>query len=146
MELKGRHTLNATPATIWAMLMDHDTLSKIIPGVSRLEKTGDHSFKSFIDIKFGLVSGAFHGDLQMDNIETPISFQMKVNQTSTIRKANADIKIELMPVNENETEVSFDSNVKLAGLLAGIGQRVLGGVANVLAKQFFARLDQELAK
>jgi carbon monoxide dehydrogenase subunit G len=146
MELNGRHTVNATPMTIWAMLMDTDTLSKIIPGISRLEKTGENRFNSFIDLKFGLVNGTFHGDLQMEEVNEPKSFLLKVHQSSSIGKANADIRIELTPVTETETEIRFDGNVKLAGLLAGIGQRVIGGVANVLSKQFFANLDHELAK
>src|SRR5262245_5604151 len=116
MELKGSHKVNASPVTIWAMLMDADTLSKIIPGVSRLEKTGEHCFKSFIDIKLGLVSGSFHGDLQMDNIDQPKGFILKVHQSSSIGKANADIRIELLPVNEGETEISFDGAIKMAGL------------------------------
>jgi carbon monoxide dehydrogenase subunit G len=38
MQLTGRHTVTATPAALWTMLMDSDTLAKIIPGISRLEK------------------------------------------------------------------------------------------------------------
>jgi carbon monoxide dehydrogenase subunit G len=146
MELKGRHTVNATPATLWNMLMDTDTLARIVPGVSRLERTSDNSFKSFLEIKLGPMSGSFKGDLQMENIEEQKGFTLKVQQSSSIGKANAAIKIELIPINENETEVSFDGDVKLAGLLAGMGQRVLGGVANMLTKQFFANLDHEIAK
>jgi carbon monoxide dehydrogenase subunit G len=47
-------------------------------------------------------------------------------------------------VNANETEVAFDGDVKVTGLLASMGQRVLSSVANVLTKQFFANLDREL--
>ena len=51
-----------------------------------------------------------------------------------------------MPVNDSQTEISFNGDVKLAGLLAGMGQRVLGGVANTLTKKFFENLDKELEK
>jgi len=146
MELKGRHTVNATPATLWTMLMDTDTLSKIVPGVSRLEKTGDNSYKSVLEIKMGPVSGSFTGNLEMENIEEEKGFTLKVQQNSSIGNANAAIKIELIPVNPNETEVAFDGDVKVTGLLASMGQRILGSAANVLTKQFFANLDHELAK
>jgi carbon monoxide dehydrogenase subunit G len=146
MELKGRHKVNATPSTLWIMLMVTDTLARIVPGISKLEKIGENTFKSFIEIKLGPVGGSFKGDLQMEDIVVEKGFTLKVQQSSSIGKANAAIKIELPPVNENETEISFDGDVKLAGLLAGMGQRVLGGVANLLTKQFFANLDHELAK
>ena len=146
MELKGRHTVNATPATLWNMLMDTDTLSKIVPGISRLEKTGDNSYKSVLEIKMGPVSGSFTGSLQMENIAEQKGFTLKVQQNSSIGNANAAIEIELIPVNPNETEVAFDGEVKVTGLLASMGQRILGSAANVLTKQFFANLDNELAK
>lgn len=126
--------------------MDTDTLAKIVPGISRLEKTGENTFKSFIDIKLGLINGSFTGDLQMEDIVEPKGFTLKVHQSSSVGKANAAIKIELTAVNETQTEISFDGDVKLAGLLAGMGQRVLSGVANVLTKQFFANMEKELAK
>lgn len=146
MQLTGRHTITATPATLWNMLMDTDTLAKIVPGISRLEKTGENTFKSFINIKLGLINGSFTGDLQMEDIVEPKGFTLKVHQSSSVGKANAAIKIELTAVNETQTEISFDGDVKLAGLLAGMGQRVLSGVANVLTKQFFANMEKELAK
>ena len=144
MELKGRHTVNATPPTLWNMLMDPDTLCKIVPGVSRLEKTGDNSYKSILEIKMGPVSGSFTGSLEMENIEEQKGFTLNVQQNSSIGNANAAIKIELISVNLDETEVAFYGDVKVTGLLASMGQRILGSAANVLTKQFFANLDREL--
>ena len=144
MELKGRHTVNATPATLWNMLMDTNTLSRIVPGISRLEKTGDNSYKSILEIKMGPVSGSFTGSLEMENIEEQKGFTLNVQQNSSIGNANAAIKIELIPVKPDETEVAFDGDVKVTGLLASMGQRILGSAANVLTKQFFANLDKEL--
>ena len=146
MELKGRHTVNATPATLWNMLMDTDTLSKIVPGISKLEKTGDNAYKSILELKIGPVGGSFTGNLQMENIEEQKGFTLKIQQNSSIGNANATMKIELIPVNPNETEVAFDGDVKVSGLLASMGQRILGSAANMLTKQFFANLDHELAK
>ncbi|TAL49290.1 MAG: carbon monoxide dehydrogenase [Chitinophagaceae bacterium] len=143
MQLTGKHTVTATPVTLWAMLMDTGTLAKIVPGISRLEKTGENTFKSFIDIKMGLISGSFTGDLQMEDVQVQKGFTLKVHQSSSVGKANAAIKIELIPINETQTEISFDGDVKLTGLLASMGQRVLGGVANTLTKQFFANLEKE---
>ena len=146
MELKGRHKVNATPATLWNMLMDTDTLSKIVPGITRLEKTGDNSYKSVLELKIGPVGGSFTGNLQMEDIIEQKGFTLKVQQNSSIGNANAAIKIELIPGDASETEVAFDGDVKVTGLLASMGQRILGSVANVLTKQFFTNLDHELAK
>ncbi len=126
------------------MLMDTDTLAKIVPGISRLEKTGDNTFKSILAIKLGPVNSSFTGNLQMEDITEQEGFTLKVTQNSKIGNASGNIKINLLPVGDEKTEIDFNGDVKLSGLLAGMGQRVMGGVANALTKQFFANLENEL--
>jgi hypothetical protein len=145
MQLTGKHVLNAPPSAVWNVLVDTDTLARIVPGITRLERIGDNSFKSILEIKIGPVSGSFTGNLQMEDIEEQKGFTLKVQQNSKIGNANAAIKIFLTPVAENQTEVAFDGDVKLSGLLATMGNRVIGGVSNTLTKQFFANLEKELA-
>lgn len=128
------------------MLMDTDTLARIVPGISRLEKTGDNSFKSFLEIKIGPVSSSFTGDLQLEDIIEQKGFTIKVQQKSKIGNADAAIKINLTAVNDSQTEVAFDGDAKLSGMLAGMGQRLIGGVSNTLTKQFFSNLEKELEK
>ena len=119
--------------------MDTETLSKIVPGISRLEKTGDNAYNSILEIKMGPVSGSFTGNLQMENIEEQKGFTLMVQQNSSIGNANATMKIELIPVTVHETEIAFDGDVKVSGLLASMGQRILGSAANMLTKQFFCK-------
>lgn len=146
MELNGKHTVNATPATLWKMLMDTDTLSKIVPGVSKLEKTGANSYKSTLEINMGPVGATFNGDAQMEDIVEQKKFALKMQQSNKMGNVNSIMKVELAPINQSETEVVFDGEVKITGFLAAMGHKVLGNVTNMLTKQFFANLDHELAK
>lgn len=146
MELKGSHTIEANPETLWKMLMDTDLLSKIIPGITKLEKTGPASYQSILEIKAGPISTSFTGDAQMEDIVEQKKFTLKMQQSNKLGNANSIMKIELKPINETETEVVFDGEVRITGFLGSMGEKVLGGVANMLTKQFFANLDHELAK
>ena len=146
MELKGSHTIEANPEILWKMLMDTELLSKIIPGITKLEKTGPTSYKSILEIKAGPISTSFTGDAQMEDIIEQNKFTLKMQQSNKMGNANSIMKIELNPVNVSETEVIFDGEVKITGLLGSMGEKVLGSVANMLTKQFFANLDHELAK
>ena len=146
MELKGKHTVNATPATLWKMLMDTETLSRIVPGVSKLEKTGENSYKSTLNINMGPIGASFNGDAQMEDIVEQKRFTLKMQQSNKMGNANSIMKVELVPINQRETEVVFDGEVKITGFLAAMGQKVLASVANMLTKQFFANLDHELSK
>ena len=124
--------------------MDTDILAKVVPGISRLEKTGDNTFKSILEIKLGPVNSSFTGSLQMEDITEQKGFILKLMQNSKIGNANAAIKISLLAAENNQTEVSFNGDVKLSGMLAAMGQRLIGGVSNTLTKQFFANMEKEI--
>ena len=145
MELKGRQIVKAAPATLWKMLMDTHTLSKIIPGITKLEKTGQHSYSSVLELKLGPFSISFEGDAQMEDIADQKGFTLKMQQNSNVGKADTVMKIGLVPGNNDETEVIFDGNVKITGILGSMGDGVLSTAANAITKQFFANLDRELA-
>jgi carbon monoxide dehydrogenase subunit G len=145
MQLAGKHVVNAHASKIWTMLMDMVTLAKIVPGISSLEKKTENSYVSTFSIKMGPVSGSFAGNLQMDDIREQKGFTLNIHQNSKIGNAKAAIKVDLCPLEDNKTEVAFDGDAKLSGLLAGIGQRVLSGVAHTMSKQFFINLENELS-
>jgi len=146
MELNGKRNVETDPATLWNMLMDIEILPKIVPGISKLEKIGENTYKSTLEVKFGPVSGEFTGDMQMEDIRHQRSFTLNAQQHNKIGTVNSVMKIELMPISGKETEVAFSGEVTISGLLKMMGEKVLGGVTEMLTKQFFANLDHELAK
>ena len=146
MELKGKRNVETDPATLWNMLMDVEILPKIVPGISKLEKTGENTYKSVLEVKFGPVSGEFTGDMLMEDISHQRSFTLKAQQHNKIGTVNSAMKIDLIPISDNETEVAFGGEITISGLMSMMGQKVLGGVTDMLTKQFFANLDHEIAK
>jgi uncharacterized protein len=144
MLLNGTHTLNASPNIVWDKLMDTEILAKIVPGISKLIKLADNEFEAISEIKLGPVSGKFSGGLTLTEIIEPTTFTLNVTQNSKIGNADAEIKINLHDLGNNQTELSFEGDAKLSGLLARTGQRVLSGVANSLTKQFFENFEEEL--
>jgi carbon monoxide dehydrogenase subunit G len=146
MQLSGKNLVNASPSRVWDILMNTDTLARVVPGISKLEKTGENTYKTLLEIKMGPVNSSFTGDLQMEDIVDQKSYTLKVQQNSKIGNANAVIRISLASSDENKTEVGFDGDVKLSGMLAALGQRLVGGVSDTLTKQFFSNLEREVAK
>ena len=146
MELKGKRTIETDPVTLWNMLMDVEILPKIVPGISKLEKTGENTYRSVLEVKFGPVSGEFTGEMQMEDIHPQKTFTLKAQQHNKIGTVNSIMKIELIPISGNKTEVAFGGEVTISGLMTMMGQKVLGGVSDMLTKQFFKNLNHEIAK
>src|SRR4029079_11664510 len=118
MELKGNRNVGTDTVTLWNMLMDVEILPKIVPGISKLEKTGENTYKSVMEVKFGPIGGEFTGDMQMEDIIYQKSFTLKAQQHNKIGTVNSSMKIELMPLAVNETEVAFGGEVTISGLMS----------------------------
>lgn len=144
MQLTGSHILNAPVSKIWTMLMDTDTLATLVPGITRLEQISENQYNAVADIKIGPVSGSFTGGLSLADIRENEGYTLHVKQNSKIGNADAVVRIALKAVADDQTEISFDGDAKLSGLLARTGNRVISGVANTLTKQFFSNFEQAL--
>ena len=144
MHLTGNHVFAAPPEKVWALLMDTPTLAKLVPGITSLELVEENKYKALLGVKLGPVNANFVGHLQLEDLKPPHSFTMKVQQNSKVGNAAATIGIGLQSVDGKQTEVSFEGDVRLSGMLATMGQRLIGSVAQTLSKQFFQNLEKEL--
>lgn len=145
MTLNGTYTVNAPAQTVWNMLMDPDTLARVTPGITSLEKIDADNFKAVAEVKFGPVGGAFSGNLKISDRREPEHFTLEIQQNSKIGNASAVVHLNMKALSDSQTEVSFEGEVKLSGMLATMGGRVVTPVANMLSKQFFEALEQELS-
>lgn len=145
MTLNGTYTVNAPAQTVWNMLMDPDTLARVTPGITSLERIDADNFKAVAEVKFGPVGGAFSGNLKITDRKEPEHFTLEIQQNSKIGNANAVVHLNMKALSASQTEVSFEGDVKLSGMLATMGGRVVTPVANMLSKQFFEALEKEVA-
>ena len=145
MLLSGNQIVNADQTVLWKTLMNPTSLAKVVPNISSLEMLSEECYNATFHIKLGPVNGNFSGNMQLEDIEVEKNFTLRTLQQSKIGNANVDVVINLIPIDETQTEVIFNGNIKLSGMLARIGQRLIGGIANTLTDQFFDNLQKELS-
>ncbi len=146
MKINGKHQVRASRQEIWDVLMDTDKLAKITPGVDRLEPLEiQDRFQAVAEVKVGPVKGNFSGEVHLKEKNEPRDFVLSIDQKSKIGNAKADISIELIEEGEGATEIHYTGDVLLSGVLARMGQRVIGGVISMMSKQFFQALAEEVA-
>jgi carbon monoxide dehydrogenase subunit G len=144
MQFTGKHVLEADAFRVWENLMNIDTLVKVIPCVTSLEQVGENTYISTFQFKFWPLNASFSGNLQLEDISAPTAFTLKVQQNSRIGNASAAIKVELMPLNAQQTLIAFDVEANFSGLLASLGGRVLDKVAGKVINKFFSNLERAL--
>jgi len=142
MNIKGKHILQADAATIWPLLQDEEVLARISPGISRIERVDDDQFRAISDISIGPVRGSFEGELSLlDKVQNE-AMTLTLSQKSKIGNAEAKIVMNLIPQDDQSTEVNYNGTAKVSGRLATMGQRILGGVISTLSKQVFKELEK----
>ena len=144
MQVKGSHTFNVSKQQLWEYLMSPEVLAKITPGVTKLETLDTDHYKSISNIKIGPVKGSFSGKLKVIDKNEPHSFTIEMEQLSKIGNAHGRIEMNLADAESQKSELSFNGNAKLSGVIARTGQRVLSGVANTITKEVFASLERHI--
>ena len=77
-------------------------------------------------------------------IEPPNKYRMAIEGIGGPGFVRGDAGMELSDA-EGGTRVSYSAEVQVGGLIASVGQRMLGGVSKMMLDQFFAKMTELLA-
>lgn len=143
MQIKGNYTLDLPVLIVWNHILDREILESVTPGIKELKEIGPHQYEALSEIKMGPVKGSFKGKLNVHDIRDQESFILSLTQNSNIGTAQADITV-FLKQEGGQTEVTYEGSANLTGVIGRLGQRVLGGVVNSLAKQFFGDFEKKV--
>lgn len=144
MKINGTYQINASTNVVWQLLMDPEVLEKVTPGIKKLEPKGVDSFHAISEVRIGPVRGTFEGELSVQDKVEEESCLLVVNQKSKSGNVVAEIGMQFISKDENNTEIQYTGEAKMSGMLARMGQRIMSGVVSTLSKQFFQALEKEL--
>jgi carbon monoxide dehydrogenase subunit G len=143
MKLEGSYEVRAPRAKVWSAFLDPDALRKAIPGCEKLELIGDDEYKATLKIGVGAVKGTFEGKVRLADKKPSESYRLAAEGSGGPGFVRADTLITLTDI-EGGTRVAYSADVQVGGLIAGVGQRMLGGVSKMMADQFFNRMSEQL--
>jgi carbon monoxide dehydrogenase subunit G len=81
----------------------------------------------------------------MADKEEPRRYKLVVEGSAPVGFVKGEGILTLQDEQGGETQVLVNGNVQVGGLIAGVGQRLLEGVAKQLMGQFFKCLQTQLA-
>jgi len=143
MKIEGNYDLRAPRDRVWEALLDPAQLSKAIPGCENLEAVGPNEYKATLKVGVAAVKGTFQGKVRLSDIEPPTRYKMAVEGSGGPGFVRGEAAMELSDL-EDGTRVSYLADVQIGGLIAGVGQRLLGGVSKMMLDQFFSRMAEQL--
>ena len=143
MELKGQYVFEAPPDRVWERLMDPVTISSCLPGCQRFEPLGDDRYQVVLTAGVAAVTGTFEGTVAIADKQPMTSYRLVVSGKGRPGFANGDAVITLSD-RDGATNVDVAGNVMVGGLVAQVGQRLLGATARIMMDKFFGCLREKM--
>ena len=144
MKISGSASLSQPPERVFAALTDPAVLARTLPGCQSLEQIGPDSYKMVISAGVAAIKGSYVGQVDLSHRVPPNSFTMRASGSGAPGTIQAEVQITLATAGAG-TLLSYDADAVVGGVIAGVGQRVLGGVAKKTAGEFFKNVDRYLS-
>jgi carbon monoxide dehydrogenase subunit G len=144
VNLDGSAVLSADPDKVWAVITDPAVLARTIPGCESLEQTGDDEYRMNVSVGVGAIRGTYAGEVKLTDQRRPTSYVMHASGAGAPGNARATVTINLEQGEAGTTTLTYSADAVIGGPVAGVGQRMITGVAKRMAGQFFKAIDDEL--
>jgi uncharacterized protein len=146
MKLAGEAVLHAPVDRVWTALRDPAVLVATIPGCERLVATGPDSYDMTVTAGVASIKGSYAGTVSLTDLPEPHTFLMKASGAGGPGTVNADVRVSLTEAGDagEHTRLCYDADAAVGGVIGGVGQRMLIGVAKKLAGEFFNGVDDLL--
>ena len=143
MKVEGSYTFSTDRETVWNALLNPEVLSGCIPGSERFVSTGPETYDVAMRIKIAAMTGNYTGKITIRDRVDLQSYTMVVEgkgRGGTVRGEGAFTFTE----ENGETHVGIVGDASVSGVIARVGQRLLGSASKMLMNQFFDCLKSKI--
>ena len=145
LELKGEQSLPVGQAELWRLLNDPEVLAKTIPGCNAVCAVGEDKYELGLKLQVANVSGEYMGSVAITEKREPEHYVLAVEGQGSIGFLKGSAAFDLEPKGDNETLLRYAGSAEVGGVVAGVGQRVLSGVAKYMVGRFLKALEKHIS-
>lgn len=137
MEFSGDVQMRAPREKVWAFLTDPHQVTQCAPGLQSVEVVSDTHFKCVVRAGVGMIKGNFNFDIEWLEMDAPNHAKMQANGKIPGSAVAMVSTMALADDGEGGTAMHWSSDVKVSGTIAGVGARLMSGVADRMTKDIF---------
>jgi carbon monoxide dehydrogenase subunit G len=142
--ISGSYSLPLDPPKAYSLLLDPEVLARCMPGCKHLARVGENEYEMKMNLVISSISGLFDGKVRVADMAAPSCFRLIVEGAGKIGFLKGDGLLQLEP-SPDSTQVRYEGDVQVGGVIAGVGQRLLDTTARMLIRRFFEKLSHEAA-
>ena len=131
------------PARVYEALVDPEVLARVVPGIERFEAVGPDTFEVDIKMGVGAIRGAYRGRIELAERNPPRSYRLKGEAKGGPGWARGSALMTI-EATEGGTEVHAAADAQVGGSIAGVGQRMIEGVAKTMVRELLDSIHREL--
>lgn len=143
MTLSGSYTFPVPPARVWDLLMDPAVISSCIPGCDRFEPDGEDRYRARLTVALAAITGTYEGTVVLSEKVAHTSYRLTVEGQGRPGFVSGNAAISLR-AEGTATIVDVVADVHTRGAIARLGQRLIGGVSQMMMDRFFTCLQSKL--
>lgn len=146
MDIQGERILAVPRADVWRALNDPTVLQRCLAGCDTFEPDGENKYKVAMQASVGPVRARFAGKLQLLDVISPSSYALAFEGSGGVAgfgKGTAQVALD--DVADGSTRLRYVAKAQVGGRLAQVGARLIDGVTQRMADDFFSRFVRELA-
>ena len=143
LRIEGSYRFVADRETVWAALQSPEVLPNCIPGCNRFETVGEDSYKVEAKVRVAAISGSYTGTITVAEKMQPDSYKMLVEGRGVGSSLKGEGVLSFSSEGD-ETVVTAAGDVYVTGMVARVGQRLLGSTSKLMMNRFFGCIQAEI--
>ena len=144
MNVSGERRFDAPRDAVWKVLNDPASMAKTMPGVESFDVHDDRRWTANVKIPLGL--GGLKMKVDMEKIEerAPEHAELNIKGKGVGAMLSMKTSFDLSDADGAGTLMKWAADVKLAGPVGSMGQRVLQPIVNQQVQHVLAALDGQV--
>lgn len=148
LDFSGEPIISAPRTHVWQRLLDPYAVAAAAPGVESVETIDDTHFRVISGIGVGAMRLNFTLEIELSDLVEPESARMHARGDAPGSNVDLRTSIRLTEQGPGATQLQWEANAKITGVIVSIGARLLEGAVRKLTDEFwetFARQSSEAA-
>jgi carbon monoxide dehydrogenase subunit G len=143
VKLEGTKELAAPRDTVWAVLNDPEQMAGLMPGVEGFEVQDDRHWTAKVKVPLGLGGLRLTVDFEKLEEREPEYASLKAKGNGVGAIMNMQTEFHLSGEGQ-QTSMRWEADVRIAGPVGSMGQRVLQPIVNQQVKNVLEALDRRV--
>jgi uncharacterized protein len=144
VRVEGERRFDAPRDTVWRVLNDPASMARTMPGVESFDVADDRHWKAHVKIPLGL--GGLRMSVSFEKLEErePDYAKLHAKGDGVGAIMNMDTAFHLSDADGGGTAMRWEAEVRIAGPVGSMGQRVLQPIVNQQVSHVLTALDKQV--